>query len=777
MERMKRLRWRNSFFTKIYFILLGIVFVLCMICAVTSIAIIRDYSNNQYGRASLEAAESAKATMTVLTEGMKREAIQLTMLIKQETNGTISRDTFLSETPASVFLRKNLNSYIWNLVNSNSNYSSVYLYFENVDYVITSEGKYTMLSSFNDLSWYDAWTEGQKKDGLWMGERTIHVGASVTSVPVLTFIYPLSTYIAPNIKGAVVFNIPQTAICSLLNDSKGQKTVFTDGDGRVMFQSVDEQRAERIRELYAQGKIEEDSEGGFFIDGRNNDMICYTALENGSGWTLIYFSGMDAGDRLVSRSLNLLILIIVGIFSVSAVAVAALTRRLSMPISRIRQQLEKDERFRSAEPDEIRHIESALAFLQDEEKRLSSEVVKQREEKSRQFLFKLFTSESGVKDYSTDGCDEDTLDLLSTHQSLTFFFSSDSGISQLTHFHGEELEQYQRLVGRMFSDCLYTGGSTVQYIPLRRDFVLVVMREDAWADEEVDRAVQVLQKTQEQMNGTFGFSFTIGISDTWSGADNAHASYIEAREAARMKLLLGCRRIIFYSQVPSHGSGLVYPAQTERGFVNAVRIHDREGTIHWIHEFLQEIRTTRDMTVDNAMLATYIFVGTVVREINEEGYRCGVRLNETSQILDQVYYHSFDTLDDLEKFLLPHIEEISGKLQQVSEQSDNIINRIYAYIDQNYMNDIGIEELANSLGVSYSYIRKIFKEATSLTIPDAINKKRISKAKELLQTTDLSIKAIALQIGYNTEQSFSRNFRKYENMLPSQFNRTGKSSV
>ena len=69
------------------------------------------------------------------------------------------------------------------------------------------------------------------------------------------------------------------------------------------------------------------------------------------------------------------------------------------------------------------------------------------------------------------------------------------------------------------------------------------------------------------------------------------------------------------------------------------------------------------------------------------------------------------------------------------------------------MNDIGIESLADSLGLSYSYIRKVFKDATSLTIPDAINKKRISKAKELLTTTDLSIRAIAAQ-------SFTRNFRK-----------------
>lgn len=766
---MRRVRWRYSFFAKVYFILLGVVFVLCIICTITSIAVMRDYSNNQYGKANLAAAESADATMTVLTDGMKREVIQLTMLIKQETNGTISKDSFLSETPASVLLRRNLNSYIGNLVNSNSNYSSIYLYLENPDYVITSEGKYTMLSSFNDLAWYEVWKEEQKKDGLWMGERTIHVRESVTPLPVLTFICPFSAYIAPNIKGVVVFNISKTAICSLLNDSDGQKTVFAADDGQIVFNSVEEQRADIVMDLYRQGKLEADAGNGYFIDNRSNDMVCCTKMKNGSGWTLIYFTGMQAGEQMITQSLRLLIIIIAGIFFASTLVVAALTRKLSMPISRIREQLEKDERFRTAEPDEIRHIENALAFLQDEEKRLSSEVVKQKEEKSRQFLFKLFTSDSEINDHMTDGCDPDTEELLSMHTGLTFFFSNDNSVSQLTHYHGEELEQYQRLVSRMFSDCFDMKDTIVLYIPLRRDFVLVVMRKEPWSEEENRNVVQKLCKVQEQINGTFHFSYTIGISNLWSGAENAHISYVESREAARMKLLMGCRRVILYSQVPDPGSRLVYPSQIEQKFVSAIRMHDQENALKWIRDFLQEIQTTRDMTVDNAMLATYIFVGTVVREMNEEGYRCGIRLNETSRILDQVYYHSFDTLDDLEHFLLPYIEEISAKLRKFSEESDNIISRIYSYINQNYMKDIGIEELADSLGISYSYIRKVFKDATSLTIPDAINKKRISKAKELLKTTDLSMKAIASQIGYNTEQSFTRNFRKYENMLPSQY--------
>lgn len=773
---MKKPRWRDRFFTKMYFILLGVVFVLCMVCAITSIAVIRDYSNRQYGKASLEAAESANTTMTVLTDGMKREAVQLTMLMKQETDGRISNASFLSDTSASVLLRKNLYSYIWNLVNSNNNYASIYLYFEKPDYVISSEGKYTLREEFQDLAWYECWQNTRETEGVWLGERKIALRSSTTSVPVLTYIYPFSAYVSPNIKGAVVFNITKEAIGSLVHDSKEQGVVFADQAGTLMFTGEAEESAQIVNSLYEQEKLASGIESGYFINDSSNDMVCYTDMKNGSGWTLIYLSSMDAGERLVTQSLRMILLIIIGIFTASAVAVAVLSRRLSKPISKIREQLEQDERFYSAEPDEIRHIEKALSFLQNEEKRLSKEVVKQRKEKSQQFLFKLFTQESQRRDcsnagFDADECDNGTLELLSMRQSITLFCSSDTTSSQMTHYHGEELEQYQRLVSQMFCDSLTSDGTMVLYIPLRRDFVLIVMKEGEWETQQMLQMETCLQNVQEEINSTFRFSYTIGVSGSWSGACNAHVSYVESREAARMKLLLGNRKIISYSQVPGSSSRLVYPTQPEQKFVNSVRIHDCEGCLEWIREFFRIVRETEGMTVDNAILAAYIFVGTAVRELNEEGYRCGLRLTETSLILDQVYYHSFDTLEDMKEFLLVHIGQILQKLQEFSEQNDNLIRRVYAYIDENYQRDIGIDEIAGSLGVSYSYIRKVFKEATSFTIPDAINKKRISRAKELLRETELSMAEIAAQIGYNTEQSFSRNFRKYENMLPSQFNR------
>ena len=51
---MKGRAWKEQYAAKVYGIIVGIVLVLCVICAAAAIVIIRNYSNEQYGKANLD---------------------------------------------------------------------------------------------------------------------------------------------------------------------------------------------------------------------------------------------------------------------------------------------------------------------------------------------------------------------------------------------------------------------------------------------------------------------------------------------------------------------------------------------------------------------------------------------------------------------------------------------------------------------------------------------------------------------------------------------------
>lgn len=82
---------------------------------------------------------------------------------------------------------------------------------------------------------------------------------------------------------------------------------------------------------------------------------------------------------------------------------------------------------------------------------------------------------------------------------------------------------------------------------------------------------------------------------------------------------------------------------------------------------------------------------------------------------------------------------------------------------------ISPEEIAASLNMSYTWFRRIFRQYTGLAPAQYITQLKIQKAKELLSVTTLSVKEIALELGYESIDYFSTHFRKQTGQTPSQF--------
>ncbi len=82
---------------------------------------------------------------------------------------------------------------------------------------------------------------------------------------------------------------------------------------------------------------------------------------------------------------------------------------------------------------------------------------------------------------------------------------------------------------------------------------------------------------------------------------------------------------------------------------------------------------------------------------------------------------------------------------------------------------ISPEEIAASLNMSYTWFRRIFKQYTGLAPAQYITQLKIQKAKELLSVTTMSVKEIALELGYESIDYFSTFFRNQTEQTPSQF--------
>ncbi len=94
---------------------------------------------------------------------------------------------------------------------------------------------------------------------------------------------------------------------------------------------------------------------------------------------------------------------------------------------------------------------------------------------------------------------------------------------------------------------------------------------------------------------------------------------------------------------------------------------------------------------------------------------------------------------------------------------------ILDYLADNYLNSIGIAEVAELIGLSHSGLCNFFKAQTGVTFSNYLNKLRISKACELLLTTRKNVAEIAFEVGYENLAYFNRRFKEIKNCTPKVF--------
>ncbi|GKX64792.1 AraC family transcriptional regulator [Inconstantimicrobium mannanitabidum] len=99
----------------------------------------------------------------------------------------------------------------------------------------------------------------------------------------------------------------------------------------------------------------------------------------------------------------------------------------------------------------------------------------------------------------------------------------------------------------------------------------------------------------------------------------------------------------------------------------------------------------------------------------------------------------------------------------------NIVEIILKYFDENYMDNISLDNIAKNMYLSSVYISKIFKDKTGESPINYLINLRLEKAKDLLASTELPIKAVAQSVGYKDAYYFSKLFKKYSCYSPSKY--------
>lgn len=105
-------------------------------------------------------------------------------------------------------------------------------------------------------------------------------------------------------------------------------------------------------------------------------------------------------------------------------------------------------------------------------------------------------------------------------------------------------------------------------------------------------------------------------------------------------------------------------------------------------------------------------------------------------------------------------------IQKGSKLQDFYVKEALTFIEQNFQNDISVEDIASNCRLNRSYFGKIFKNAVGKSPQEFLLNYRMIKATELLKLTQLSIRDISSAVGYANQLHFSRAFKNVYGISP-----------
>lgn len=107
--------------------------------------------------------------------------------------------------------------------------------------------------------------------------------------------------------------------------------------------------------------------------------------------------------------------------------------------------------------------------------------------------------------------------------------------------------------------------------------------------------------------------------------------------------------------------------------------------------------------------------------------------------------------------------------QPSAQNPDDSIARSIRYMNQHLFEALSVQQVAQAVNLSPSHFSRQFKARTGYSPYEYIVLRRIDKAKYLLTSTRQSVKEIAYQIGYNSEENFIHSFQKHVGISPGLF--------
>ncbi|HHX12410.1 MAG TPA: helix-turn-helix transcriptional regulator, partial [Clostridiales bacterium] len=292
--------------------------------------------------------------------------------------------------------------------------------------------------------------------------------------------------------------------------------------------------------------------------------------------------------------------------------------------------------------------------------------------------------------------------------------------------------------------------------PLIGNRISILVTHDTIDEEDSNNVAELLIKTFNEKHITV----TIGIGSITSIA-SIYSSFLESLTA-----LSYCNpnKHMHVNDTTDLRKDLNFDYEdTEKHLLDAIRQKKVEA-YDYFGILMNCIAPFNDLAKRNFIVEILILSAHVMRIDNPESMKRFNPLGKTKELMEckgsELIEWAFKQFIYITAIVKP---------QNSIDYSNKIVRLTKEYLEAHYTEDISLEDVATQVNVSPQYFSKLIKKNTGFNFIDWLSMMRVKKAKELFNSSNLSIKEVCYMIGYKDPNYFSRIFKKRVGITPSEY--------
>jgi two-component system, response regulator YesN len=739
---------KSSFFRKLFtFLTIILILPIVFTYLISNYTTLKN-SEKQIINDNAEKLKSAEDTLEQLEKNIIKESFRLSINSSINKLNNINAKINLSDSKDIETASRVLDT-LSDLVTVNSEYQSIYLYLDDFGYAFTSNNGLVKKDLLKDTQWLEYYNKHKNN-------KTLMAVPKSADDRVLTYIYPLTFSI--NLKGTFVINVKQDMISSIINNSNynAENYIFVINDSGefITYPNTKFFPKDVLMDNYIREIIKNPLSKGLIISTleKNKYITCYLKSSL-NDWIFVSVSPISVLSNKVSeirtnKNYRVIFAFLVCIFAAFLISKIAANQF---------------ERILNIKKDENSIFYRLLSILTRKEKVLVSVEEDIKINNKNNLLISI------LKDNILDEVDKKIIEEKFKYNSYICAVISIDRYENFTKLDSERQRYLKDLIDKLFSEAIKVNVlcDNLEWRGNELIFIINIDKSKLGITNQYDSLKSIFTNVKEELVQSLENSISIGVGMSHDGINGIKDSYFEAQIALKQKLKLGFGSIILWDE-KFIVNNYYYPLKFEERLLDNLRSQPEENIQMILDDLIKDLINRDNLNSSNIFQVFNQLIGnTVIKYLLEKN----IDIHDIFHANFDIYYElsTRETIQEIKDWLLDVYLRVKEYYDGVRCSTKKNLDSIIEYIANNYKRDIGINDISDAVGLSYSHVRKIFKDELGENIMDYINIMRIKDAKLLLINTDLSIKNIAVNLGYNNDQSFTRFFKKYKGMTPGEY--------